>query len=138
MVWAFLLGSAAYSQVLPYKNPQLTADARAKDLLARMTWEEKFYQLFMIAHDNAFQFQDYQHGIFGIEISIQGMDDQPGQQMLNYNATWTAKRQIDEINKIQDYLVHQTRLGIPACWGLTLMAASALHSDSFTSRGLSK
>lgn len=125
VIWtigAFLLAGAVFSQVLPYKNPQLSAEERAKDLVSRMSWEEKFYQLFMIAHDEAFQAKDYQNGIFGIEISIQGMDDQPGQQMLNYNATWTARRQIEEINKIQDFLVNYTRLGIPA-----IFFGEALH-----------
>jgi beta-glucosidase len=124
--WIFMVflfwGGTTWSQLAPYKNPELTTEVRVKDLLSRMTWEEKFYQLFMIAHDRAFQPERYQHGIFGIEISIQGMDQEPGQQMLNYNATWTARKQIEEINKIQDHLVNGTRLGIPA-----IFFGEALH-----------
>ena len=40
------------------------------------------------------------------------MDDQPGQQMLNYNETWTARKQVEEINRIQRFLVEKTRRGI--------------------------
>jgi hypothetical protein len=41
------------------------------------------------------------------------MEDQPGQQMLNFNETWTARKQMDEINRIQRFLVEKTRRGIP-------------------------
>jgi beta-glucosidase len=110
------------AQVFPYQNAQLSVDMRVKDLLSRMTLEEKFYQLFMIAHDDAFDSSKYRQGIFGIEISIQGMDDQPGQQMLNYNETWTARKQVEEINRIQHFLVNETRLGIPG-----IFYGEALH-----------
>jgi hypothetical protein len=40
------------------------------------------------------------------------MEDQPGQQMLNFNETWTARKQVDEINRIQRFLVEKTRRGI--------------------------
>ncbi len=106
----------------PYKNPAIPIEYRVKDLLSRMTLEEKFYQLFMIAHDERFDTARYQNGIFGIEISIQGIDDQPGQQMLNYNETWTAKRQVDEINKIQKFLIEKTKWGIPG-----IFFGEALH-----------
>ncbi len=114
--------STGTSQVLPYKNPYLNIEARVQDLLSRMTAEEKFYQLFMIAHDEAFDSAKYRNGIFGIEISIQGVNDLPGQQMLNYNETWTAKMQVDEINRIQKFLMNETRLGIPG-----IFYGEALH-----------
>ncbi|MEN9949197.1 MAG: hypothetical protein RL106_2020, partial [Bacteroidota bacterium] len=107
---------------LPYKNPSIPIEARVNDLIGRMSQEEKFYQLFMIAHDDRFDTARYQNGIFGIEISIQGMDDQPGQQMLNYNETWTARKQVEEINRIQKFLVEETRLGIPG-----IFFGEALH-----------
>ncbi len=113
---------SAKGQVLPYQNPQLSIEVRVADLLSRMTPEEKFYQLFMITHDEVFDSTQYKNGIFGIEISIQGMDDAPGQQMLNYNETWTARKQVEEINRIQQYLIRQTRLGIPA-----IFYGEALH-----------
>ncbi len=106
----------------PFQNPVLSVERRVQDLLSRMSNEEKFYQLFMIAHDQVFDSTAYKNGIFGIEISIQGMDDQPGQQMLNYNETWTAKRQVEEINKIQKFLIEKTKWGIPG-----IFFGEALH-----------
>ncbi|HXB45773.1 MAG TPA: hypothetical protein VNV85_17015, partial [Puia sp.] len=44
-----LMSCRSFSQfVLPYKNPSLPIEQRVKDLLSRMTREEKFWQLFMI------------------------------------------------------------------------------------------
>jgi len=36
-----LVSTASFSQVLPFRNPKLTADERAKDLVSRLTLEEK-------------------------------------------------------------------------------------------------
>ena len=44
-----LSSSPAQQKVLPYRNPQLSVDARVRDLLSRMTLEEKFWQLFMVS-----------------------------------------------------------------------------------------
>lgn len=48
-VWkiAFLimLTSNLYAQLLPYKNKALSPEQRAKDLLSRMTLDEKIMQL---------------------------------------------------------------------------------------------
>ncbi|MFI5207180.1 MAG: hypothetical protein ACHQX4_04090, partial [Gemmatimonadales bacterium] len=50
---------AASAQQEPYRDPQLSIDARARDLLARMTTEEKFWQLFMIPGDLGDPAHDY-------------------------------------------------------------------------------
>ncbi|HEY5407784.1 MAG TPA: hypothetical protein VIJ92_11885, partial [Ginsengibacter sp.] len=48
----FLFSRIVFSQIiLPYKNPKLSIEERVKDLIARMTPEEKFWQLFMIPGD---------------------------------------------------------------------------------------
>ena len=54
----------------PFKNPALPVDERVKDLLSRMTPEEKFWQMFMIPGDldNADSLQ-YKNGIFGFQVS---------------------------------------------------------------------
>ena len=64
----FLLfgGVSSFAQtILPYKNPALPVDERVKDLVSRMTPEEKFWQMFMIPGDldNADSSQ-YKNGIF--------------------------------------------------------------------------
>ena len=43
----FVLAAGAPGTPLPYRNPHLSVDARVRDLLRRMTPEEKFWQLFM-------------------------------------------------------------------------------------------
>jgi beta-glucosidase len=72
------------------------ADARVRDLLARMTIEEKFWQLFMIPGDLSDSTHDYSHGAFGLQTPGTG-----------------ARAQATTINTIQRYLVEKTRLGIP-------------------------
>ncbi len=46
------LSRTVFSQTTPpYKNPKIAIEERVKDLIARMTPEEKFWQLFMIPGD---------------------------------------------------------------------------------------
>lgn len=78
-----------------------------------MTPEEKFWQLFMIPGDldNATTNQ-YQHGLFGFQVSAMGKGDAAG-QLLNYGTNETAEALAVKINTIQKYFVERTRLGIP-------------------------
>ena len=55
-------------QPFPYQRADLPVDARVRDLLSRMTLEEKFWQLFMIPGDLDNPANDYSHGIFGLQI----------------------------------------------------------------------
>ena len=103
-----------HAQVLPYKDSSLPVETRVKDLLSRMTAEEKFYQVFMIAHDGLFQESDYSHGIFGIEMNTSGLNEAAGQQMLDYSKGNAIETELAEMLRIQKYLVTKTRLGIPA------------------------
>lgn len=96
-----------------YKDARAPIDARVADLLARMTPEEKFWQLFMVPGEvtpaNRAQFH---HGIFGLQI---GADAQGGaaQQMLSYDTHENAESLARRINAMQHYFVDETRLGIP-------------------------
>lgn len=87
---------SANSQTPLYKDASAPVDVRVRDLLDRMTLEEKFWQLFMIPGDLDDRSQDYSHGIFGLQIS--GTD---------------ARSHAERINEIQKYFVEKTRLGIP-------------------------
>ncbi|WP_301926160.1 glycoside hydrolase family 3 protein [Ferruginibacter sp.] len=98
--------------LLPYKNPKLPVDQRVKDLLARMTPEEKFWQLFMIPGDLSDGKEKYKNGIFGFQVSAKGSTDAAG-QLLNYSAASNAVETAKLINKMQHYFVDETRLGIP-------------------------
>ena len=90
---------AAPQQPPPYRDPRVPIPERVRDLLARMTLEEKFWQLFMIPGDLDNPEHDYTHGIFGLQIP-------PG-------AAPGARAHAERINAIQRYFVEHTRLGIP-------------------------
>lgn len=112
----FLIVSwAAKGQALPYKNPALPIDARINDLLHRMTKEEKFRQLFMVALDTDFDSVKFKNGIFGLQIKVD-----------------SANEQIQKINSVQKYFAEKTRLGIPAIFfGEALHGLVAEGSVSF-------
>ncbi|MGH7615773.1 MAG: glycoside hydrolase family 3 N-terminal domain-containing protein, partial [Gemmatimonadaceae bacterium] len=85
----------------PYRNARLPVDARVKDLVGRMTLEEKFWQLFMLPGDTDDPSNDYSHGVFGLQISAKS------------TAADAARAHTERINAIQRYFVERTRLGIP-------------------------
>jgi beta-glucosidase len=80
----------------PYKNASLPIADRVRDLVGRMTLEEKFWQMFMIPGDLDDPAHDYSNGAFGLQIS-----------------GTSAKQHAERINAIQKYFVEKTRLGIP-------------------------
>ena len=92
-----LVLAGASPQTPPYRNPSLPVADRVRDLVGRMTLEEKFWQLFMIPGDLDTPANDYSNGIFGLQIRVRG----------------TARAHAEKINAIQRYFVEKTRLGIP-------------------------
>src|SRR5690349_2351601 len=65
---ALMLGAAApVAAQAPYRNPKLPVEQRVRDLLARMTVEEKFWQLFMLPGSRADSTHDWSHGVFGVQ-----------------------------------------------------------------------
>jgi beta-glucosidase len=103
--WPILLvlsGRVAAQGARPlYRDSTRSAAVRAQDLLARMTPEEKFWQLFMIPGDLDDSTHDYSHGIFGLQVGFS--DTSPE----------AARADARRINAIQRYFVERTRLGIP-------------------------
>lgn len=97
-----------------YKDPKQPVEARVRDLLKRMTPEEKFWQCFMIPGDldNVPRGQ-YAHGIFGFQVSAGNLSGGAAGQMLKYNANEDAERLAKKINAIQKYFIEESRLGIP-------------------------
>lgn len=89
-----------------YRDSQAAVDARVRDLMARMTLEDKFWQLFMIPGDRDNPAYDYSHGVFGLQIS----EAPPGDTVPLAGA---ARAQARRINAIQRFFVDSTRLGIP-------------------------
>jgi beta-glucosidase len=80
-----------------YRDPKLAIDRRVEDLLARMTPEEKFGQLFMVSGELAGSEKDYGDGIFGLQFRAA-----------------SAREQAEKANAAQKFFVERTRLGIPA------------------------
>jgi beta-glucosidase len=93
-----------------YRDANLPTRERVRDLLARMTLEEKFWQLFMIPGDLDDPAHDYSHGVFGLQISTaRGSAGTAAPRERGASARAHAER----INAIQRFFVERTRLGIP-------------------------
>ncbi len=95
-----ILGLLLGSQVItaqPYKQADAPIEVRVRDLLSRMTLEEKFWQLFMLSTRLDGTLQKYTHGAFGFQISSSG----------------DTSSSAAYVNSIQRFFVEDTRLGIP-------------------------
>ncbi|WP_405605838.1 glycoside hydrolase family 3 C-terminal domain-containing protein [Polaribacter sp. Asnod1-A03] len=97
----------------PYKNPKLPTEERVKDLLGRMTLEEKFWQMFMIPGDLSIGKDKLKHGVFGFQVSSKGKNDNAAEQIMDYGTAGTAESMANEINALQKFFLEETRLGIP-------------------------
>jgi len=92
----------------PYKNPKLPVQARVKDLLSRMTIDEKIWQLMGLWNGGVEDFND-------------DFLDDPEKMKAAFGkgansvhpAFWPLKETVIQRNKIQKYCVEKTRLGIP-------------------------
>ena len=85
---------------LKYKDADLPVGERVDDLLARMTPEEKFWQLFMIPYDPEGSMERFEHGIFGFQIAAKGRSGHEAGQLLDYSggiALETRSRGIRQI-----------------------------------------
>jgi beta-glucosidase len=98
LVAALLLAHAGGAAAqAPYRNPALPVEARVRDLLGRMTVEEKFWQLFMLPGNRTDPAHDYSHGVFGLQD----------------RRAADARRDAAAYDALQHYFVDSTRLGIP-------------------------
>jgi beta-glucosidase len=102
LIFAALVARHAAAQPTAlYHDSRAPIDVRVRDLVGRLTLDEKFWQLFMIPGDLDDSSHDYSNGSFGLQIR-----GKPGQPL-------TAKAHAERINAIQKYFVEKTRLGIP-------------------------
>jgi len=101
--------AARVQEQLPYRNSRLPVEQRVRDLLRRMTLQEKFWQLYMSPGDLSDSTHDYSNGSFGLQIRIG--EERPAP---NEDAAQTLVRaHTEKINTIQRYFIEKTRLGIP-------------------------
>ena len=107
----------AFSQTPPYKNKILSPEVRAKDLLARMTVDEKLMQTQCLwiqkstILDNSGNFdpikaeQPLKNGLG----ELARLNENAGPNSYGYHPQQAAEL----YNKIQKYFIEKTRLGIP-------------------------
>jgi len=115
-----LLVAAAYALLLSfsraddakstptYKNPGASVDARVADLLSRMTIQDKMAQLIQGDISNWINVTDNTFNATGLAWN---MATRAGQFYVGYPVPqqWIA----DGVKIAQDYLLHNTTLGIP-------------------------
>ncbi len=99
-----LLSTQAHGQL--YRDSTAPVDERVRDLIARMTPEEKFWQLFMVAGDFMGDETRYRDGLFGLQVAAEAGEVDP----------------VARANAIQRHFVEHTHLGIPI-----VFFAEALH-----------
>lgn len=95
-------------KILPYQDPQRTAEERARDLAGRMSLEEKVQQLCCVY-------------AFGGRIDEAELEQGIGHVALSSGRLSPAEN-IELVNGVQRFLKEKTRLGIPA-----LIHAESLH-----------
>ena len=96
-------------QHLPYKNPTLPVEKRVKDLLSKMTIEEKAAQLMGLWNGGV---EDFKDEVFKDKAKMKEIFGNGCHSI--HPAPFPIKETIELRNKIQQYLAEKTRLGIPA------------------------
>ena len=105
--------------ILPYKDPKRSIDERVKDLLSRMTLQEKAAQTMCLwmekPNDNSRVPKEQLPfgGEFSAEQAKQKMPVGIG-QLARQREYRDAKRAAEYANAVQKWLIENTRLGIPA------------------------
>jgi beta-glucosidase len=94
---ATILALRSAGAQLPYRDARLPVAERVRDLVGRMTLEEKFWQLYMIPGNLDDTTHDYSHGVFGLQT----------------RSARNARADAALHNAMQRFFVERTRLGIP-------------------------
>ena len=100
----------------PYRNPALSAEKRVKDLLSRMTLEEKAAQMLCIWQKKAQTLVDAD-GNFDLAKARQSFKDGHGLGQVGRPSDagkgLNARRMAETTNAIQRFFIENSRLGIP-------------------------
>ncbi len=119
VVSLFPANAGAKSAQPPYKNRDLPIDDRVKDLLARMTLEEKVAQMMSVwmakPNDNSRVPEDQLPfgGEFSAKIARERISRGIG-HFARQREMRNARRSAEYANAAQKWLIENTRLGIPA------------------------
>jgi beta-glucosidase len=101
---------------MPYRNPALSAEKRVRDLLARMTLEEKAAQMLCIWQKKPQTLVDAD-GNFDLEKAKQAFKDGRGMGQVGRPSDagkgLNARKMAETTNAIQKFFLENTRLGIP-------------------------
>ena len=100
--------------LLSYKNPKLSIDERVADLLSQMTLEEKVAQMLCIWNEKKSILLDENENISLDNIRTH-FKDGIGQiaRLSDLGNGLNAVEMANLANKIQKFLIEETRLGIP-------------------------
>ena len=122
-MFGFFTQSLSAKEKYPYKDKTLPVEVRVKDLVSRMTIEEKFWQVYMMPGDmSSLASEKFKHGVFGFQVHTLAATNPDMKQMLQYDPSLTAAETAKTSNDIQRYFVEKTRLGIPV-----ILFHEALH-----------
>ena len=121
----------AQTEKMPYKNANLSIDERIKDLLGRMTLEEKVAQMMCLwmekPNDNTGIAKDQLPfgGTFSPEIAKQKMPNGIG-QFARQRENFDPRSSAEYANATQKWLIENTRLGIPVMFHDEILHGSML------------
>jgi len=108
--------SAQKTGVLPYRNPALSAEKRVKDLLSRMSLEEKAAQMLCIWQKKGQTLVDAD-GNFDPAKAKQAFQDRHGLGQVGRPSDagkgLNARKMAETTNGIQKFFIENSRLGIP-------------------------
>ncbi len=96
----------------PYRDPKLAVDARVADLLGRMTVAEKVAQLQSLNWEHSYVY-DARTRLFSPERARKLMPHGVG-EITRPGDKHDAREATEMVNALQEFLVHDTHLGIPA------------------------
>ncbi len=107
---------AKTARLLPYRNPKLSPEKRAKDLLSRMTLQEKAAQMLCIWQQKPKTLTD-DNGNFDLAKAKAAFKDRNGLGQVGRPSDagkgLGPRQMADTTNAIQKFFIENTRLGIP-------------------------
>ncbi|MCU7521170.1 MAG: beta-glucosidase [Ignavibacteria bacterium] len=107
----------------PYENSKLDIEERVKDLIGRMTLEEKtcqtatLYGFGRVLKDElpneSWLSSIWKDGIANIDEHLNGYDGRHEGKNADTQYSWPPSKHASAINTVQKFFIEQTRLGIP-------------------------